>query len=114
MERYKRQILWRWFNWGSLTLLAEEQPVELDFTALEKAIADAERLKEEDYTAQSWQILQSVLAEGSTIITLKESYLKTLDIKLGVFDYIMKQVEPEELIESLKRLKVHLDMKKII
>jgi len=34
-------------------------------------------------------------------------------IRLGVFDYIMKQVEQEELIDSLKKVKVRLDTKKI-
>ena len=43
---------------------AEEQPVKVDTSSLDKAIKDAEALKEADYTADSWKALQSALADA--------------------------------------------------
>lgn len=38
---------------------ADEQPVTVDTSSLEKAIADAKALKEADYTADSWKALRA-------------------------------------------------------
>lgn len=52
---------------------ADEQPVTVDTSSLEKAIADAKALKEADYTADSWKALQSVLTEAQKALDAKES-----------------------------------------
>lgn len=52
---------------------ADEQPVTVDTSSLEKAIADAKALKEADYTADSWKALQSVLTEAQKALEAKES-----------------------------------------
>ena len=48
----------------SALVKAEEQPVKVDTSSLDKAIKDAEALKEADYTADSWKALQSALADA--------------------------------------------------
>lgn len=52
---------------------ADEQPVTVDTSSLEKAIADAKALKEADYTADSWKALQGVLTEAQKALDAKES-----------------------------------------
>lgn len=52
---------------------ADEQPVTVDTSSLEKAIADAKALKEADYTADSWKALQSALVEAQKALDVKES-----------------------------------------
>ena len=52
---------------------ADEQPVTVDTSSLEKAIADAKALKEADYTADSWKALQGVLTEAQKVLDAKES-----------------------------------------
>lgn len=52
---------------------ADEQPVTVDTSSLEKAIADAEALKEADYTADSWKALQSALSDARKALEAKES-----------------------------------------
>lgn len=52
---------------------ADEQPVTVDTSSLEKAIADAKALKEADYTADSWKALQSALTEAQKALDAKES-----------------------------------------
>ena len=49
-------------------------PAEVDTTALEAAIAEADNLKEADYTADSWKALQSVLTEAQKALDAKESH----------------------------------------
>ena len=48
----------------SALVKAAEQPVKVDTSSLDKAIKDAEALKEADYTADSWKTLQSALADA--------------------------------------------------
>ena len=48
----------------SALVKAAEQPVKVDTSSLDKAIKDAEALKEADYTADSWKALQSALADA--------------------------------------------------
>ena len=50
-----------------------EQPVTVDTSSLEKAIADAKALKEADYTADSWKVLQSALSDAEKAMKAKES-----------------------------------------
>lgn len=52
---------------------ADEQPVTVDTSSLEKAIADAKALKEADYTADSWKALQSALSDAKKALEAKES-----------------------------------------
>lgn len=52
---------------------ADEQPVTVDTSSLEKAIADAKALKEADYTADSWKALQSALSDAQKALEAKES-----------------------------------------
>lgn len=48
-------------------------PVEVDTTALEAAIAEADNLKEADYTADSWAAYQAALQNARTVLEAKES-----------------------------------------
>ena len=48
-------------------------PAEVDTTALEAAIAEADNLKEADYTAESWKALQSALSDARKALEAKES-----------------------------------------
>ena len=48
-------------------------PAEVDTTALEAAIAEADNLKEADYTADSWKALQSALSDAQKALEVKES-----------------------------------------
>lgn len=52
---------------------ADEQPVTVETSSLEKAIADAKALKEADYTADSWKVLQSALSNAEKALETKES-----------------------------------------
>ena len=54
-------------------LVKVEQPVAVDVSSLEKAIADAKALKEADYTADSWKALQSALSDAEKALEAKES-----------------------------------------
>ena len=48
-------------------------PAEVDTTALETAIAEADNLKEADYTADSWSVYQAALQSARTALEAKES-----------------------------------------
>ncbi len=48
-------------------------PAEVDTTALEAAIAEADNLKEADYTADSWAAYQAALQNARTVLEAKES-----------------------------------------
>ena len=48
-------------------------PAEVDTTALEAAIAEADNLKEADYTADSWAAYQAALQNARTVLEVKES-----------------------------------------
>lgn len=48
-------------------------PAEVDTTALEAAIAEADNLKETDYTAESWSVYQAALQSARTALEAKES-----------------------------------------
>ena len=48
-------------------------PAEVDTTALEAAIAEADNLKEADYTAESWSVYQAALQSARTALEAKES-----------------------------------------
>ncbi len=48
-------------------------PTEVDTTALEAAIAEADNLKEADYTAESWSVYQAALQSARTALEAKES-----------------------------------------
>lgn len=48
-------------------------PAEVDTTALEAAIAEADNLKEADYTADSWVAYQAALQNARTVLEAKES-----------------------------------------
>lgn len=48
-------------------------PAEVDTTALEAAIAEADNLKEADYTADSWAAYQAALRNARTVLEAKES-----------------------------------------
>lgn len=50
-----------------------EVVVEVNTSSLEKAIAAAEALKEADYTADSWNVLQTALADAKNVLDAKES-----------------------------------------
>lgn len=49
------------------------QPVSVDTSSLEKAISDAEALKEADYTADSWKAMQTALEKAKSALAAKES-----------------------------------------
>ena len=55
------------------TLVKAEQPVSVDTSSLEKAISDAEALKEADYTADSWKAMQTALTKAKSALAAKES-----------------------------------------
>ena len=55
------------------TLVKAEQPVSVDTSSLEKAISDAEALKEADYTADSWKAMQTSLTKAKSALQAKES-----------------------------------------
>ena len=48
-------------------------PAEVDTTALEAAVAEADNLKEADYTAESWSVYQAALQSARTALEAKES-----------------------------------------
>ena len=48
-------------------------PAEVDTTALEATIAEADNLKEADYTADSWAAYQAALQNARTVLEAKES-----------------------------------------
>ena len=48
-------------------------PVVVDTSSLEKAISDAETLKEADYTADSWKAMQTALTKAKSALQAKES-----------------------------------------
>ena len=48
-------------------------PAEVDTTAMEAAIAEADNLKEADYTADSWAAYQAALQNARTVLEAKES-----------------------------------------
>lgn len=48
-------------------------PVVVDTSSLEKAISDAEALKEADYTADSWKAMQTALTKAKSALQAKES-----------------------------------------
>jgi uncharacterized protein with FMN-binding domain len=48
-------------------------PAEVDTTALEAAIAEADNLKEADYTADSWAAYQAALQNARAVLEAKES-----------------------------------------
>ena len=54
---------------------ATPTPEAVDTTALEKAIADAEALKEADYTADSWKTVQTALTAAKSALSAKESQI---------------------------------------
>lgn len=54
-------------------LVKAEQPVSVDTYSLEKAISDAETLKEADYTADSWKAMQTALTKAKSALQAKES-----------------------------------------
>ena len=54
-------------------LVKAEQPVSVDTSSLEKAISDAEALKEADYTADSWKAMQTALEKAKSALQAKES-----------------------------------------
>ena len=54
-------------------LVKAEQPVSVDTSSLEKAISDAEALKEADYTADSWKAMQTALTKAKSALAAKES-----------------------------------------
>ena len=54
-------------------LVKAEQPVSVDTSSLEKAISDAEALKEADYTADSWKAMQTSLTKAKSALQAKES-----------------------------------------
>ena len=54
-------------------LVKVDQPVSIDTSSLEKAISDAEGLKETDYTADSWKALQTALQKAKSALEAKES-----------------------------------------
>ena len=57
------------------TQKATPTPEAVDTTALEKAIADAEALKEVDYTADSWKAVQTALTAAKSALSAKESQI---------------------------------------
>ena len=54
-------------------LVKAEQLVSVDTSSLEKAISDAEALKEADYTADSWKAMQTALTKAKSVLAAKES-----------------------------------------
>lgn len=54
-------------------LVKAEQPVSVDTSSLEKAISDAEALKEAYYTADSWKAMQTALTKAKSALQAKES-----------------------------------------
>ena len=54
-------------------LVKAEQPVSVDTSSLEKAISDAETLKEADYTADSWKAMQTAFTKAKSALQAKES-----------------------------------------
>ena len=54
-------------------LVKAEQLVSVDTSSLEKAISDAEALKEADYTADSWKAMQTALTKAKSALQAKES-----------------------------------------
>ena len=52
---------------------AEEEPTGVDTSSVDKAISDAESLKEANYTAESWKALQNALAEAKSVREAKAS-----------------------------------------
>lgn len=57
-------------------LVKVEVPATVDTASLEKAISDAEALKEADYTTESWTALQSALTDAKAALEAKESQEK--------------------------------------
>ena len=53
-------------------LVKAEQPVSIDTSSLEKAISDAETLKEADYTADSWKAMQTALTKAKSALQAKD------------------------------------------
>ena len=62
-----------------------EQPATVDTAALETAISESEKLKESDYTAESWTAYQAALQSARAALEAKESQ-ETVDAAKAALD----------------------------
>ena len=62
-----------------------EQPATVDTAALETAISESEKLKETDYTAESWTAYQAALQSARAALKAKESQ-ETVDAAKAALD----------------------------
>ena len=62
-----------------------EQPATVDTAALETAISESEKLKESDYTAESWTAYQAALQSARAALEAKESQ-ETVDVAKAALD----------------------------
>ena len=89
-------------------------PAEVDTTALEAAIAEADNLKEADYTADSWAAYQAALQNARTVLEAKESQeavnqaLSTLN---AAKDALVKAEEEQVAINTASLEKAIADAK---
>ncbi len=85
-------------------LVKKTQPpviVPIDYTALKAEIDRAEALTEDDYTAESWAAMESVLAEAKALVdnaeTQKEVDDATAALKAAI-DALVKKEEPPVIV----------------
>ena len=60
-------------------LVKKEESVNVDKSQLEKAIADVKALKEDEYTADSWKVLQDVLTKAEQVQADEKATQETVD-----------------------------------
>lgn len=60
-------------------LVKKEESVNVDKSQLEKAIADVKALKEDEYTADSWKVLQDVLTKAERVQADEKATQETVD-----------------------------------
>ena len=89
-------------------------PAEVDTTALEAAIAEADNLKEADYTADSWSVYQAALQSARTALEAKESQDavdQALDALNAAKDALVKAEEEPVAINTASLEKAIADAK---
>ena len=60
-------------------LVKKEESVNVDKSQLEKAIADVKALKEDEYTADSWKVLQDILTKAEQVQADEKATQETVD-----------------------------------
>lgn len=72
----------------TVRLLTEEK--KTDKTELISVLEEAEKINEDEYTAQSWQILQTAIAEAKTVLNDEEALQEEIDAQVSALEAAVK------------------------